>query len=286
MIVTCVQMEPAVGEAARRSACLDAIDAGRQTGAHIIILPELSSSGYVFSSHREAQALAIRPDDPLLSEWAAALTGTHAVVVGGFAEADPGGALFNSAAVIDSSGVLAVYRKTHLWDTEKLYFSPGDGLPPVIDLPFARLGVLICYDLEFPEMPRQLALAGAQVLAVPTSWPLLDRPAGERPPEVLVAMGTARVNKVSIACADRCGTERGLAWAGGTTIVDEGGWVAASTEEAGLVSAELEPARASDKRISERNDLFADRRVDLYHGVLAPTPAATWNRFTNQTPGG
>lgn len=265
-------MTPPIDGPGRRAAALAAIADARAAGAELIVLPELVTSGYVFTSPQEAAALAIRPDDTVFAQWAAALGGSAATVVGGFCEAGPAGRLYNSAAVVDRGGVRAVYRKTHLWDTEKLYFTPGDVPPPVVDLPFGRLGVLICYDLEFPELPRCLALAGAELLAVPTSWPRVDRPAGEHPPEVVIAMAAARVNRVAVACADRCGVERGQEWTGGTTIVGSDGWVAAEATGDALVSASLEPARARDKRISARNDALGDRRPELYHALLPSEP--------------
>ena len=72
---------------------------------------------------------------------------------------------------------------------------------------------------EFPELTRSLALAGTQLLLVPTNWPLVPRPEGERPPEVVIGMAAARVNRMAVACADRVGLERGQDWTGGTTIV-------------------------------------------------------------------
>jgi predicted amidohydrolase len=81
------------------------------------------------------------------------------VIVGGFCERLPGDELANSAAMIDANGLRAVYRKAHLWDAEKDIFTPGDA-PPVVETLHGRLGMLICYDLEFPEWVRLPALAG------------------------------------------------------------------------------------------------------------------------------
>ena len=67
-------------------------------------------------------------------------------------------------------------------------------------------------------------MRSADLLAVPTNWPLVYRPEGERPPEVQIGMAAARVNRMSIACCDRIGTERGQESTGGTTIIDESGW--------------------------------------------------------------
>ena len=88
----------------------------------------------------------------------------------------PTAVIYNSAAVVDSSGVRAVYRKTHLWDRERLIFTPGAELPPVVETAHGRIGVLICYDLEFPELPRSLALRGADLICAPVNWPLIDPP--------------------------------------------------------------------------------------------------------------
>ena len=70
------------------------------------------------------------------------------MIVGGFRELGPDSRLFNSAALVDASGIGAVYRKAHLWDAEKLVFTPGASAPPVVDLPAGRVSVMICYDLS------------------------------------------------------------------------------------------------------------------------------------------
>ena len=79
----------------------------------------------------------------------------------------------------------AVYRKAHLWDAESDFFAPGTAPPPVVDTEFGRIAMMICYDVEFPEWVRRPALAGADLLAVPTNWPADPVPPGERPNVVL-----------------------------------------------------------------------------------------------------
>lgn len=101
------------------------------------------------------------------------------------------GSLYNSAAVVGPDGLLAVYRKTHLWDREKLWFTPGSEPPPVVETPFGRIGVAVCYDLDFPELTRGLALAGADLIALPANLSLFPRPEGERPVEIALAQATA-----------------------------------------------------------------------------------------------
>jgi predicted amidohydrolase len=137
--------------------------------------------------------------------------------------------------------------------------------PPVVDTAVGRIGVAICYDLEFPEVTRQLAVAGAELIAVPTNWPLVDRPPGERPPEVVIAMAAARVNRVAIACCDRAGTERGQRWTEGSTIVAADGWpVAVAGPGTATALADVDLARSRDKRLGEHNDALGDRRPELY----------------------
>lgn len=267
--VVCHQLAPRVGEPdANRAMALEAIAAGARDGADVIVLPELTSSGYMFDSAQEAAALAIDAGDPLLVQWGAA--GGGAVVIAGFCERGDDGNVYNSAAVTGPGGVLGVYRKVHLWDREKLWFTPGQAPPRVFDTPAGRIGVLVCYDLEFPEMTRMLALAGAELIAIPTNWPLVPRPDGERAPEVVIAMGAARVNRVAIACCDRTGIERGQDWNGGTSIVDQDGWVRAAQAGVGAAAADLDLARSHDKRFTELADAFADRRPELYGAVTRP----------------
>lgn len=259
--IACRQLAPRLGDLAANHRLIRAtIAEATGAGAEVLVLPELATSGYVFQSAAEVDACAIAATDPRIAEWSAEIRGSS-VVVCGFAERGDDGAVHNSAVVLDSSGVLATYRKTHLWDREKLFFTPGSAPAPIVATPYGRIAVLICYDLEFPEYTRRAALDGADLLAVPTNWPLMPRPDGERPSEVLIAQATARVNKVAIACCDRSGTERGQQWTEGTAIIDPDGWLAATGHEA---RADLDLTQARDKTLTPRNHLFDDRRTDLY----------------------
>jgi len=273
----CVQqLEPRIGDLPyNRELTLAAIEEAAAGGAQVVVLPELASSGYMFESAEEAAALSIGADDPLIAEWSAAAARHGLVLAAGFCERGEDGNTYNSAAVIDPSGLRAVFRKLHLWDHEKLWFTPGDALPPVLQTPYGRISVVVCYDLEFPELVRAVALAGTELLLVPTNWPILaERPAGERPGEVTNAMVAARINHIAIAAADRGGVERGQPWTGGSTIVDPDGWPAAENpwrdggeRGPGPLFADLDLARARDKRFTELADAFEDRRPELYGAV-------------------
>jgi 5-aminopentanamidase len=270
VLIACQQIAPWVTENVenRRRVTRAIVDA-LASGAGVIVLPELATSGYMFETENEVRAAALPADSPVLADWARLLAGTPAVVVVGFAELGEDGRLYNSAAVVDASGVRGVYRKTHLWNREKLFFTPGDALPPVVDTAVGRIGVLICYDLEFPEMVRYLAAAGADLVAVPTNWPLVPRVSGGLVPEVMIGMASARVNKVAIVCCDRAGRERGQEWNQGTAVIDQFGNIAGERRDAGLLAVPLDLTVSRDKTITEHADALGDRRLDLYGGLVA-----------------
>jgi predicted amidohydrolase len=257
----CHELAPAVGDLKANLRAIDgAIADAMDAGIRLLVLPELATTGY-YLTPEEAAGSAFGSGAEHFARWAGMLP-SDGVLVTGFAERD-GDVLYNSAAVVTADGVAGIYRKTHLWDAEADLFRPGDLAPPVVDTPVGRLGLLICYDLEFPEMPRRLALAGADLIVVPTNWPLVPKPEGEHPPEVIQAMAAARASAIPILCCDRRGAERGNEWTEGTAAVGADGWlVGAKTPEGMLdVDVSLSPTRT---KIGERNDVFRDRRPELY----------------------
>ena len=267
-VVACCQLAPKIGDLAyNRNLTERAIRSAALRGAQVVVLPELVQSGYLFADRNEALALAETRDGPTLRLWQALARELNLVVVGGFCEYLADDDLANSAALIDAQGLRAVYRKAHLWDAEKEIFSAGSQAPPVIETVHGRIGMLICYDLEFPEWVRLPALAGADLLCAPVNWPDGPRPQTERPAEVLRVQANASVNRLFIAACDRYGHERGVGWVQGSVIVDADGYpVAGPVEQGGeqILLATLNLAEARNKRISERNDLHRDRRPHLY----------------------
>jgi predicted amidohydrolase len=263
--IDCHQIAPEIGDlAATNVKAVAAIATSATAGADIIVLPELVLSGYMFTSPDEARELAVTADDAIFGEWADAAGDAH-LVVGGFPELGEDGNLYNSAAILDRDGIIAVYRKVHLWDKEKLVFTPGAEAPPVIDTPVGRIGVLICYDLEFPEMTRGIALGGADLIAAPTNWPYEERPEGEQAPAVTIARAAARTSRIPVACCDRSGTERGQAWNQGSSIIDyEGFVVAATTAVDGFITAEINILASRDKTVTALCDAYGDRRPEIY----------------------
>lgn len=275
-VVAVAQLPLAVGEVdGNRGAAAAAVAGAAARGAELVVLPELSDSGYVFTDGAEARRLASPADaSPTLSLWRSLAARHRIVIAGGFCELGADGCLYNSAALVDASGTRAAYRKAHLWDAEKLVFTPGGARPPVVELPFGRVALLICYDLEFPEWVRLAALGGADLIAAPVNWPAAPRPAAERPADIVKAQAGAAVNGIFVAVADRCRAERGTQWIGGSVIIGPDGYPLAGpagqhpggdgAARTTILTAGCDLRAARDKRASDRNDLLADRRPELY----------------------
>ena len=271
-VIAVAQLAITVGEPdANRQAAASAVAEAAAAGARLVVLPELCDSGYAFDAAdpaAEARGLAAPAvGNVTLLQWRS-LAGQHdLVIVGGFCELGADGRLYNSAALVDASGPRAVYRKAHLWDKEKLVFTPGDAAPPVVDTEFGRVAVMICYDLEFPEWVRLAALDGADLIAAPVNWPAASWPPGERPAEVIKAQAAAAANGVFVAVADRCRTERGVSWISGSLIAGLEGYPLAGpvlADRPAVLTAACDLPRARDKALSGDNDLLGDRRPELY----------------------
>jgi predicted amidohydrolase len=165
--------------------------------------------------------------------------------------------------LIGPGGVAGVYRKVHLFHDEKLYFQAGDRGFPVFEVAGVRVGLLVCFDHMFPEAARTLALEGAEIICHPSNLVL---------PEY--GQLTTRVrsieNRVYWILANRHGTERrggkSLTYTGCSQVVAPDGELLARAEPDGdaLTIVEVDPLAAKDKHVTESNDLFADRRVELY----------------------
>lgn len=256
-----VQNRPAFGDVVGNLDRIERLLAGCR--ADLIVLPELCATGYQFTGPEESRQLAEPTGDgPTARRLIALARETGAAIVAGLAERD-GDNVYNSAIVVGPSGLLASYRKTHLFDTETKIFKPGDRPLPVIDLGPAKVGVMICFDWRFPEAARTLALKGADILAHPSNLVL---------PHCPQAMITRCLeNRVFAVTANRVGQEsrvpgETLEFIGQSQVVDPDGnvLVRASRENEEVHFVDIDPARARRKRINGVNDLFGDRRTDLY----------------------
>ncbi|MGD0833831.1 MAG: nitrilase-related carbon-nitrogen hydrolase [Candidatus Dormibacteria bacterium] len=276
--IAVAQYEPRIGDlAGNRARAVAWVGQAAGEGAQLVVLPELASSGYVVATEEEAGRLA---EDADSGETVTALVDVcrrrRVHVVAGLAEAGTG-CRHNSAVVLGPAGRLATYRKLHLFYDEKTWFRPGMDLV-VVDLPFARVGVAICYDLWFPEVARALALRGAEVIAVPTNWVAsfrsrLHDERGYCQGDVM-AMAAAAANGTAVACADRIGVERGVSFLGASIIVAPDGWPAAgpaSPDQEELLVADVDLVGVERaRRRTPRNHLLDDRRPEVYGGDPGP----------------
>jgi predicted amidohydrolase len=282
--IAVAQIDPQWGDrAANRQTILERLETAAQHGAQLVVFPECALSGYVFHSAEEALPAAETVPGETAEVLAAACRRLGIYTLYGLLEVDrgqpiqkpapdtrPPTSLYNSAALVGPEGVIAVYRKTHLpvLGVDR-YVCAGDALP-VLDLPFARIGVLICYDMRFPEAARTLALRGADVIIVPTNWP----EGAESAPEFLTR-ARAWENRVYLAACNRVGTERGTRFIGRSQIVTPDGRFLAEADGSAetILYGEIDPAQARRKKLIFEPGVFeldpvGGRRPDLY-GDLA-----------------
>lgn len=253
-----------------------AVARAAQLGAQLVVLPEQCVSGFAFANAAEARAAAEPVDGPTVRVLRRLSDTYGVVIVGGYPELGDDGRVYNSAALVQDGELLHNYRKVHLWGDEVQWFTPGSEPPIAVDTRVGRVAVMICYDLEIPEWSRLAALDGADVIAAPCNWPLIERPVAELPLEIIRAQAAAGTNRVYVVIADRCGTERGVDWIGGSAIVSATGYLLAGPAttygeraESTVLTATLDLASARDKSIGPFNDAFADRRPSLYHRLSA-----------------
>lgn len=270
MHTAAVQMEPIVADIATNvRTVLARVDEAISEGANLIVLPELALSGYVFTGYDETRSSAQEVAASGVFEALAARGAEHdAIVVVGYPELD-GDALYNSAAVIGGDGVIGNYRKHHLWNLENEIFTPGDQGYPVFDTHLGTIGVLVCFDIWFPEAARSLALAGADVVCLPTNWvPTPGAEEADRAMATVLSQSTAHVNGIPVIAADRVGVEREQPFIGQSVIASHSGVMVAgpagySTQETLHYVHDPVAARAA-RTWNDYNNPLENRRPDTY----------------------
>jgi predicted amidohydrolase len=282
--VAVVQFEPRVGvenltanAAAAKERSIEAAD----HGADLIVLPELATTGYVFRTRNEAFAHSEAvPDGPSVELFARIADERDLYVVGCVVERD-GERLYDTAVLVGPDGYIGRYRKTHLWNTEKLWFTPGDEGFTVFDTRIGRIGLLVCWDIWFPETARIVSQLGADIICIPTGWVWTPPPLYDASGVCMAAhltMTTAHVNNVFIATADRIGRERGAGFMGNSLIAGTNGWPIdriAGPDEETIIYADIDLTAARTAPIwNQLNDLHRDRRTDLYDQLLGYRGAA------------
>jgi predicted amidohydrolase len=270
--VAACQIDPTLGEVeANLDRIARAVGEAAAAGATFTVLPEAAVTGYAFASLSEALPVARKAE--AISEHALlGLAQTHRMtIVCGTLDSDAD-EVFNTALVLLPDGRRYRYRKIHLpFLGVDRFATPGPDAPAVIESDGLRFGVLICYDLRFPEVARICALEGADLIALPTNWPV----GVEFHPD-LFAPARAAENHCYVLAADRVGTERGTTFMGRSLLVDYDGKVLAKAgggEE--LLTGEIDPAAARVTHVRRRPgehewDTIGDRRPGLYERLLRP----------------
>ncbi len=271
--IAAAQIDIAVGEVERNLARMEEIlvETARN-GARLTVFPECALTGYCFDSLAEAMPFA-QPVPGLATERLAVTCAWHSVyAVLGMLERD-GDRLFNTAVLIGPQGVIGRYRKVHLpYLGIDRFTTPGDAFD-VWSAGEVRVGLNICYDGAFPEASRLMALAGADLICLPTNWP----PGAETTADYAINT-RALENNVYYLAVNRVGTERGFRFIGRSRICSPSGHTLAEAphDREEILYATIEPAVARDKHLVRvpnlhEIDRFGDRRPDLYGGLVATT---------------
>jgi N-carbamoylputrescine amidase len=269
--VAAIQIEPHVGDKDYNlKKMAEFIDKAADQGATLLVLPELANSGYIFNSREEAFSLAEPvPGGPTTDFLIEKAKERNLYIVSGIDEID-GNVLYNSAVLVGPEGYIGTYRKNHLWDEEKLFFEHGNLGFPVFDLPFGRVGMMICYDGWFPETTRILRLQGADIVLNPTNWVYVPGViTEEKPVSPDMHSAFAHANSMFIISADRVGLERGCTFLGLSNIAGPGGTVKrAAWNKEEIITAEINVIDARYTIWTKFADLLKDRRTDLYDMML------------------
>ncbi|MFD7182959.1 carbon-nitrogen hydrolase family protein [Streptomyces sp. NPDC056637] len=231
------------------------------TGARLLAAPEMFLTGYAIG---DDVARLAEPADGPSAQAIAEIAGRHGVAVAyGYPERD-GEPVFNSAQLIAPDGTrLANYRKTHLFGCfERDSFTPGDQAVVQAELDGVRIGLMICYDVEFPENVRAHALAGTDLLLVPTA---------QMHPYQFVAESVVPVrafeNQMYVAYVNRVGQEGEFEFVGLSTLAGPDGVARARAGRGDeLICADVDPAFLAASR--EANPYLSDRRPGLYTPLI------------------
>ncbi|MEW5925068.1 MAG: nitrilase-related carbon-nitrogen hydrolase [Candidatus Zixiibacteriota bacterium] len=228
----------------------------------LLVLPELFATGYQFVSVDEARTLAdIAGHGYTFQKMRELAAAKKALIVYGFPELDKG-RLFNSSIAVKPDGDFHIYRKIHLFNTEKEIFEPGQDGFSVFDFDGAKIGMMICFDWRFPEAARRLALDGAQIICHPSNLVL------PHCPDAMITR--ALENNVFTITCDRIGTEnrigQPLTFIGKSRIIGPDGRILGQlgSTGTGFLEAEIDPQDADNKQITPRNEIFSDRRPEFY----------------------
>jgi len=268
--VSCVQMNPVLGDFdANISIIKEHIKeiTELRPGTDLIVFPELVTSGYECTkSEFDSLAESIDMNSKSIRGVADLCKKYDVNVVYGLPETDPKtpDVLYNSSVMIGNEGsILGSFRKIHPFDEEKVWCLPGQDIS-VINTPFGKIGLMICWDTAFPELARIYALQGADLLVVSSCW---ENPYSDD--WDLFTRARAIDNTLHLVSSNRVGADRTLSFFGHSNIVSPVGKVISSLDDAteGVVHAKIDLGLTAKLR-EDYYSMFDDRHPQLY-GELA-----------------
>lgn len=228
----------------------------KSKNAHYVLFPELFTTGYFLGDRVFDLSETIHGSMVTAIREHANRLGMGVII--GFPERD-GDQFFNSAIFIDRQGeILGTYRKIHLFDHEKRYFSSGDSIP-VFDVPEGKFGMMITYDMEFPEVARVLAIKGAQVILI-----LSSNMIPYQPYQQIYLRARAIENHVFVATANRVGLENDTVFFGESEVIHPTGTSlhkSFNNEDLAVVPITLMETAESKGVL----DYIENRRPEIYH---------------------
>ena len=242
-------------------------------GADLVVFPECALTGYQFDSREEALSVAQPLPGPATQALSSLCRDLGIYIIFGLLELS-GDRLYNTSALVGAEGVVCIYHKNHLaFQAVDRFVERGDKPFELCEIPRLRIGLEIGYDTFFPEAARVHSLLGADLVVLETNFAttgLVERAAR-------VTTTRAIENKVYVVWCNRVGQERGYPFRGRSKVMDPMGvaLARASDDNEEIIYAELDPARARDKRISHyagewELDRFRDRRPELYGAIVDP----------------
>lgn len=259
MKIACAQMDVHLADSAYNYAhALELVRNAAAAGADTVLLPETFNIG--FFPRENLAELADRDGEIVKMAFGALAAELHINLIAGSVVTNRDGQVYNTSYVFDRAGTcIASYDKTHLFTPmgEHEYFTPGDALC-TFTLDGVKCGLIICYDLRFPELTRSLALQDIELLFVPAEWPGIRRAHWQ-------TLNRARAieNQIFLACCNGCGTAGETVYGGSSAIFDPWGTILAEAgEHEEIITADCD--FAVKEQIRNSIHVFRDRRPEIY----------------------
>lgn len=259
MKVACLQMDMLLAKPEENfSHAAELVKRAMKDKPDVLVLPETWNTG--FFPRENLQALCDRDGSRVKQVFGALAERNQVNIVAGSVSNVRGGKVYNTAMVFDRTGVcIASYDKTHLFTPmgEDNYYTPGDRLCTFV-LDGVKCGLIICYDVRFPELTRSLTVPGLDMLFVVSQWPKVRT-------FHLRSLTTARAieNQMFLVCCNSCGTAGQTVYGGNSAIIDPWGeTVALAGETEEILTADCDLQILTNIRGSI--PVFRDRRPSLY----------------------